>query len=401
MSEQEAVHVAAAAWLAKNWRGDRSLREWREILVDSGWGRPSWPSEWFGRGLDPVMDAVVHEEFRRGGAVGVAPGHAVEIIGPTLLRHASDQIRQLFLRCLLTGEDEWCQLFSEPGAGSDLAGLSAAAVPDGKNWRVTGQKTWSSGARDARFGLLLARTSKDGDRHSGITCFVLDMQAPGVQVRPIRQMNGHATFNEVFLTDVMIASDLLVGDVGQGWSVALTALALERRLSGGMAALPRRTDTPILLEAREEARALAAPFRWYRQRAGRPDLLIAAARASGHRNDAVLRQELVTVFGLVRTAEWTTARVRAARRAGRPTGPEGSIAKLHGSDIARRSAALHARIAGMSATITGEVGAGEGVIAEVVLSVPAASIAGGTDQIQRSVIAERILGLPREPSISD
>lgn len=382
-------------WLQEAWDPELSLREWRERLVSSGWGRPSWPIEWFGRGLPASADAAVEDIIRQHGAIGLAFTPGALLAGPTVLAHASDALKSRLLRPMLTGEDRWCQLFSEPDAGSDLASLTTRAVRDGDRFIVNGQKIWSSSANHAERGMLLARTGEKGSRHDGITFFALDMTQPGVDVRPIHQMNGHSSFNEVFLTDVEVIVDDVVGEVDAGWSVARTTLAHERRLNVSKHLAGRGATGRPIDEARAEAKVAMAPYSWYPQRSGRPDLLLATARDAGRLCDPTVRQEIAKVYTLARCAEWTAARARAGRAAGKAPGPEGSIGKLQGSAIAKASARTHSLIAGMSGLLT-EPTDGRPVVAEILTSVPAISIAGGTDEIQKNILAERILGLPRD-----
>ncbi|WP_214327513.1 acyl-CoA dehydrogenase family protein [Nonomuraea sediminis] len=387
-------------WLHENWDPELSLREWRERLADSGWGAPTWPREWCGRGLPPAAAQEVTEEFRRIGAVGPADGLGMHLAAPTVLAHGSDDLKRRFVRPTLTGEIHWCQLFSEPGSGSDLAGLRTRAHLDGDTWVISGQKVWNTSAHHADYGMLLARTDWDAPKHRGLTYFVLPMRQAGVEVRPLRQMNGHASFNEVFFEEARVPAANAVGAVNDGWTVALTTLAHERRMVDlGRRAVAGPDAGRCRREAAEESARAMEPYRWYPQRAGRPDLVIERAIASGRHTDPVVRQEIVKLITLVWTARWTSQRAAAARAAGRPPGPEGSLAKLASSDIARAAARVHALIAGPSGMLAGSDAPLGGTIAEVFLSVPAASLAGGTDEIQRTIIGERVLGLPKEPVV--
>jgi alkylation response protein AidB-like acyl-CoA dehydrogenase len=395
----EPLRAAVREWLAANWDPERPLVEWRRLLVDAGWGCPSWPPELGGRGLPADLAAVVTAELRRAGVPGPAVGVGMGLVAPTILAHGPDAVRRRFLRPIATGEERWCQLFSEPDAGSDLASLTTRAVRDGDEWVVSGQKVWTTGAAGADFGLLLARTDPEAPRHAGITCFAFPMRQPGVEVRPLRQMNGHASFNHVFITEARAPAANVVGEVGGGWAVARTTLAHERELIASIAAaLPPAGEGRTLPEAAEEAAAYLATYSWYPQRAGRPDLVAPQARATGAAADPTIRQGVARLVTLQRVAEWNTARARARRARGAPPGPEGSLAKLLASHIARTAAHLHARIAGAGAMLTGADSPLGGVVAEVLVSVPAQSIAGGTDEIQRSILAERWLGLPRDPT---
>jgi alkylation response protein AidB-like acyl-CoA dehydrogenase len=394
------VRAEVRAWLARHWDPERPLVEWRSLLVDSGWGCPAWPEAWYGRGLPPALAAVVDDELVRAGAVGVAGGSGMSLAAPTILEHGPDDLRARLLRPIATGQQRWCQLFSEPGNGSDLAGLSTRAERDGDEWVVNGQKLWTTGARKAAFGMLLARTDWDVPKHRGITYFALPMEQPGVEVRPLRQMNGYASFNEVFLTDARVPHANVVGVVGAGWRVAMTTLTHERGLpSARLFTAPPRGEGRTHREAAEEAADYFATYVWYPQRAGRPDLVPPQAREHGVGGDPVARQRIADLAVLERTSRWTAARARAGRATGRPPGPEGSVGKLAGSEIARRAAALHGAIAGAHGMLTGPDSPAGGLVAEILVSVPGQSIAGGTDEIQRNIVGERTLGLPKEPSV--
>jgi alkylation response protein AidB-like acyl-CoA dehydrogenase len=397
------VRAELRAWLEANWDPNLSLADWRSKLVDSGWGAPAWPRAWHGRDLPPALEAVVAEEMRRAGAVGVARSGVRGLAAATLLEHGGEFHKRKFLRRILTGEDNWCQLFSEPGSGSDLAGaLTRAELKDGR-WIINGQKVWTTSAHHADWGLLLARTDSNLPKHQGLSYFVLDMHQPGVEVRPLRQMNGHASFNQVFFTDAEVPAEHLVGELGGGWAVATTTLMHERRGADGMRLWGAASDRKgrIYDEERAEIATVNEPYKWYPQRAGRVDLIIERAKATGAIADPVVRQEIAKLLTLSRTAEWTARRARAAMAEGRPPGPEGSLGKLAASHVARAAAHVHTLISGAEAMLSGEDGALGGVIAEILVSVPAVSIAGGTDEIQRNIIAERVLRMPKEPRTDD
>jgi alkylation response protein AidB-like acyl-CoA dehydrogenase len=405
MTDLAEVRAQVAAWLAQAWDPELSLAQWRARLADSGWACPTWPREWCGRGLTAAAAGVVAQEFARAGAVGAPDGVGLNLAGPTILEHGSDELKRRFLRPTVTGEISWCQLFSEPAAGSDLAGLVARAERDGDGFVVSGQKVWNTSAQHADFGLLLARTDWDAPKHRGLSYFVLPMRQPGVEVRPLRQMNGHASFNEVFLDRASVPAGNVIGDVGGGWTVALATLAHERRLAPPARRPPASGLTGrAAREAAAESERAMAPYRWYPQRAGRPDLVIERAIAAGRHTDPLVRQEIIRLITLAWSARWTAQRAAAARALGRPPGPEGSVAKLASSNVARAAARVHALIAGPAGMLAGAddpAGEGEraGIHTEILLSVPAVSIAGGTDQIQRTILAERILGLAREPAV--
>ena len=398
-SAAAAVRREVYAWLAQHWNADASLAAWRGKLVDSGWGVPAWPRAWFGRDLPAALVPVVDEEFARCHALGVAKAGIRLLAAATLLEHGTEAQKKRYLRRILTGEDTWCQLFSEPGSGSDLAGAATRAEFDGERWIVNGQKVWTTSAHHADYGLLLARTDWDAPKHQGLSYFVLDMRQPGVEVRQLKQMNGHASFNQVFFTNAVVAPEDQVGASGNGWQVAITTLAHERRAAdriGGDAGAAERAG-PIYDEERTERAIALEPYKWYPQRAGRVDLVLDRARTTGAIGDPACRQEIARLLTLASSAEWTARRARAAQEQGRPQGPEGSLGKLAGSHVARLACHVHTLIAGADAMLAGPDGALDGLIAEILVSVPATSIAGGTDEIQRNIIAERVLGLPKEP----
>lgn len=401
MSEltEASVRTEVRTWLKANWNPDYGLVEWRNRLIDSGWGVPSWPKQWYGRELPLALERVVEEEMQRIGAVGVAKTGIRRLAAATLLVHGSDAQKERFLRRSLTGEDTWCQLFSEPGSGSDLAGAMTRAEFKGNRWVINGQKVWTTSAHHADWGLLLARTDWDKPKHQGLSYFVIDMHQPGVQVHPLRQMNGYASFNQVFFTDADVPPENLVAEVGRGWAVATTTLMHERRGADGLRTWGQASDRVgrIYDEERAENLTVMEPYKWYPQRAGRVDLILERAKQTGRNADPVVRQEIAKLLILSKTAEWTALRARAAQMQGRPQGPEGSLGKLVASHVARAAARVHTQISGADAMLSGEDGPMNGLIAEILVSVPAGSIAGGTDEIQRNIISERVLGMPKEP----
>ena len=398
MTDVAQVREELRRWIEAEWDPELSLVEWRARLADAGWACPTWPREWCGRSLPAAFAEIVADELASAGVPGAPDGVGMHLAAPTMLEHGSVDLKRRLLRPTVTGELIWCQLFSEPGAGSDLAGLTTRAERDGDDWIVTGQKVWNTGAAHAAFGLLLARTDWDVPKHRGITYFAIPMQQPGIEVRPLRQMNGHASFNEVFLDNARVPASNVIGAVNDGWKVALSTLAHERRLAPSRRiASGRRITGRAWREAIAERVAVSEPHKWYPQRAGRTDLVIERAAAAGKATDPVVRQEIVKLVALAWSAKWTAQRAAAARALGRPPGPEGSLGKLASSNIARAAARVHALIAGPSGMLAGSDSPLDGIIAEILLSVPAISIAGGTDEIQHNIIAERILGLPREP----
>ena len=398
-SEQVAEKIRGefAAWLSTAWKSELSLREWREVFVDSGWAVPHWPQEHYGKGLPVWSEGVIARELKRVGAPGLPIGGGTFLAAPTILDHGSNDLQQKFLRDILVGATTWCQLFSEPGAGSDLAGLSTKAVRDGDEWVINGQKVWNTSAHHADYGILLARTDAEASKHSGISYFVIPMKQAGVLVRPLRQMNHHRSFNEVFLTDARVPSDWIVGEENNGWAVALTTLAYERKFGATFGDLRAPGTGRAAREAHHEWLEYMETYKWYPQRAGRVDLIVPRLVETGHNTDPIARDDAMKVVSLQRVSALTAERARVQRELGNPPGAEGSVGKLATSMAARGAAEVHAHITGAHAMLDSSDESIEGVISEVILSVPAQSIAGGTDEIQKNILGERILGLPREP----
>jgi len=341
---------------------------WQQAKDDAGYAAPGWPLAWGGAGLPAEYARAFGEEE----AAFVTPPGAelfsvtVRLIAPTIATFGTAVQQERFLRPLRRAEVLACQLFSEPGAGSDLANVSCRAVRDGNEWVVTGQKVWTSGAPHAAYGELIARTDFDAPKHKGLTAFLVPLDAPGVEIRPIRQMTGGASFSEVFFTDVRIADDLRLGAVGDGWRVALTTLGFERSHSGSSRRRPGGTF----------------------------EQLAAAARHFGRADDPPVRQGLADVYIGATLLRLNAERVAAAARAGHAPGPEGSIGKLAWTQHMARLTEVATEVLGPRlAADTGEWGAYAWT--EHVLGAPGYRIAGGSDEIQRNIIAERVLGLPR------
>ena len=395
----EQIRSEVLAWLDANWRIDRPLIEWREILLEGGWAAPHWPEEWFGRGFTIDQTMVVAEVFRERDVVPAAQVGPRGLASETILACGSDDQKRRYLRPILTGEHTWCQLFSEPGSGSDLAGLSTRAeFKDGK-WIINGQKVWNTSAHHADFGLLVARSDWDVPKHQGISYFLLDMRQPGVEARPLKQMNGHQSFNEVFMTNAVVPPEDLIGGEGNGWHVAKTTLSFERRgfsrrVRGSSLAGPKQG--PIYAEYEEELQIAVEPYTWYPQREGRVDLVLPRARETGAIADPAVRQEIAKLICLYTGARLASDSAEAKRKAGTTDIiPAGSIGKLAASVIARQASLVHTMISGADAMRSGPESAADGLIAEILVSVPAISIAGGTDEIQRNIISERVLGMPK------
>ena len=400
MPTNEEIRTEVAQWLNANWSPDRSLREWREILVDGGWAAPTWPSSCFGREFTSEQAAVADEVFREKGALGAAQTGVGWLASETILVHGNEDQKQRYLRSILTGEHAWCQLFSEPGSGSDLAGASTRAEKKDGKWIINGQKVWNTNAHRADFGLLLARTDWDLPKHQGLSYFLINMHQPGVEVRPLKQMNGHASFNEVFMADAEIPEQDMLGKEGEGWRIAGTTLSRERRGFAGdrTGSSLKDLDGPIYEEYRQELASAHEPYNWYPQREGRVDLVMRRARATGAIRDPAIRQEIAKLISMKEAANLASAVAEQTRRTGsNEIIPAGSIGKLAKSNIARQASLVHTMISGADAMLSGPDSAEDGIVSEILVSVPAISIAGGTDEIQKNIISERVLGMPKEP----
>ena len=394
------VRREVEAWLDAHWSPDRTLLEWRNILVDGGWAAPHWPTDWYGKGFDPAQTAIVRAAFAKKGAVGAAQSGPSSLAAETILSHGSDDQKQRYLRSILTGEHAWCQLFSEPGSGSDLAGSSTKAESIDGQWIVSGQKVWNTSAHHADYGILLARSNFDLPKHQGLSYYLINMRQPGVEVRPLKQMNGHASFNEVFMTNAVVAAEDLIGGEGNGWAVAATTLSFERRgfsstKDSGSLQGPRVGQ--IYDEFAREIKIANEPYTWYPQRQGRVDLVIPRAKATGAIKDPAVRQEIAKLISMHKASALASAAAESRRKSGtNEVIPAGSIGKLAASVIARQASHVHTMISGADAMRSGTQSAESGMIAETLISTPAISIAGGTDEIQRNIISERVLGMPKE-----
>jgi alkylation response protein AidB-like acyl-CoA dehydrogenase len=352
-------------------------RLWQGRRFDAGLGWITGPVEFGGRGLstahDLLYDAIEAEyDVPDTGVLSVI---GLGMIGPTILAHAQPHISRTYLPAMYSGQVIACQLFSEPGAGSDLASLSTKAEKDeAKNeWVLNGQKVWTSIAQHADIGLALCRTSPDQPKHKGITAFLVNMKAPGVEVRPLRQMTGGADFNEVFLTDVRVRDDYRLGSVDDGWRVALTTLMNERATVGGEGAGPA-------------GRVLSLPF------------LTALLKANGRIDDGAARRQLAALHADMTATEYLNRQMARRMRGGQQPGPEASVSKLMYGQNLTRGTHFAAEIVGPK--LTADTGAwGAFSWTELLLSTPALRILGGTEEIMKNILAERVLGLPKEPGI--
>jgi alkylation response protein AidB-like acyl-CoA dehydrogenase len=411
------LETELVSWLTEHWDPDSTVADWWERLAMAGWSAPSWPAKWYGQDMAPSEAVRVQQIIADFGALGAPGGLGLLLAGPTIAAQGTDEQRDRYLRDIVTGQKAWCQLFSEPGAGSDLAGLSTSAVRDGDQWIVNGQKVWTSTGTTADLGMLLARTDPDVPKHQGITYFAVDMHQPGVDVRPLREMTGRALFNEVFLTDVVVDDDAAIGGVNNGWAVANTTLGFERAgLGAGGGSAAGGLAGPGTVTGDLDRRA--GDFVGQRGRRGggggmgfsSREALTELATANGTIADATVRQDLMRLYSLYEIARYTRLRQRALAVRGRSVPGLGNIAKLSMSEILRQTRDLGLRILGARGMLHGYKAEEAKALAErdgnslaigvteAALFAQGPSIYGGTDEIQHNIIGERVLGLPREPS---
>jgi alkylation response protein AidB-like acyl-CoA dehydrogenase len=454
-------------WLAGNWDPDLTVAAWWERLGLAGWAAPLLPVGRYGRGLSRGDALRVARAIAEHGALGGPVGLGLGLAAPTIATHGTPEQVERYVRDIVTGQQGWCQLFSEPGAGSDLAGLQTRAVRDGDEWVVNGQKVWTSGGHLADLGMLLARTDPGVPKHQGITWFVLDMHQPGVEVRPLREMTGNTMFSEVFLTDATVADDARIGDANDGWAVANTTLVHERsgmgeRAAGGGPRLgfgfaragtvagdldrragdlvgPRRpggrpspagapgsaarASAPAPTAARVSAQIptaapasaqvpaapAAAPLPGHRGRTSPAAPLVELARRFGRAGDPAVRRGLVQAHVLGELSRLNAERNKAVRAARGEIAGIANFSKLLMADILRHNRDLGLQILGARGMLHAYDGPGRESLADVpggnaaalttaqALQAQALPIFGGTDQIQRNILGERVLGLPKEP----
>jgi len=352
-----------------------AARDWQRTRYENGFGWISGPPQYGGRGLTPVHE-LVYDSIEAGYDVpdtGTLSVIGLGMIGPTILAHGQQAVKDRYLPAMYRGDAIACQLFSEPDAGSDLAGLRTRAVADGDSWILDGQKVWTSVAQHSQIGMALCRTDPGAPKHKGITAFLVDLSAPGVEVRPLRQMTGGSDFNEVFLTGVRVPDDHRLGEVNGGWRVALTTLMNERATVGSEGTGP-------------VAGALT------------PERLSALMRATWTWDDRALRRDLSELLADMTATAYLNARAFRRMQGGVAPGPEMSVAKLMYAQNLTRAAHFVSHVLGPRIIAdTGEWGSY--AWAELLLATPALRILGGTEEIMKNILAERVLGLPKEPGI--
>jgi alkylation response protein AidB-like acyl-CoA dehydrogenase len=414
-------------WLSDNWDPDLTVAGWWERLGLAGWAAPSLPAGSFGRGVSRSDAQRIHQHIAAHGALGAPTGLGMLLAAPTIVAHGTRTQIDRYVPDIVTGRQAWCQLFSEPSAGSDLAGVQSRAERDGDEWIVNGQKVWTSGGHYADMGMLLARTDPGVPKHQGITYFACPMHQSGVDVRPLREMTGRALFNEVFLTDARVPGDGVIGGENQGWAVANTTLMNERSGLGsgasapvGSAALPGTVAGHLERRAGdfvEPVRPGAGPGSGDGESgvlalmSGGADLLISMARETSAASDPLVRQDLARLYTLAELGRFNSLRLKGVRESGSDIPGMPNLAKLSMSQIVRLTREIGLRIIGAGGMLHAYDDADRrklveatgrplhALVTELALLSPAPSIYGGTDQVQRNIIGERVLGLAREPGV--
>ena len=401
-ADAETVRAAVEAFCDDNWNPDLEIGQWWRLLAAAGYAHPMLPESAGGLGYGADQSALVSLVLAERNVLGPPGGLGRMLAAPTIAIHGTPGQIERFVPEILDGRVGWCQLFSEPNAGSDLAGLQCRAERDGDEWIITGQKVWTSGGQVADRGMLLARTDPDQPKHAGISWFAFDMDQPGVEVRPLTEMTGRALFNEVFIDEARVADSALIGGLNNGWRVANTTLMVERASLGSSG---RKPPEPIpgpkggILNRRagdfiagtsgaatDSVPSLGIDMWWW---------LVGLARKNGAIASRVLRDDLMRLYGLI---EINRLSIQRAKAGGSASAATPNIAKLTMSELSRSFRDIGLRLIGADGMLMGDSDAQSGGhLAEVALFSPAPSIYGGTDQVQRNIIGERVLGLPKEP----
>ena len=374
----------ASSWLAENAPTDDAFRAlspleqakvWQKQKYDAGWACIGWAPEFGGRGASAIEEVIWRQEESQYDLPANFFLIGQGMIGPTLMAWASDEDKARFLPPLASGEEVWCQLFSEPAGGSDLAALRTRAERDGDDWVINGQKIWTSGAHYSDYGVIVVRTDPTAPKHKGLSYFYVDMKAPGVEIKPIKQLTGDSDFNEVYFTDVRVSDSQRLGEVGQGWQVSLTTLMNERAAIGGSFG---QMDVSLAMSVAEEVEI-----------DGRPAL-----------EDAAVRARIANWYVQEAGLKYTGYRSLTALSRGALPGPENSIGKLVGAPKMQAMSSYLMDLLGASGAIADEsLAAKAGIIQRAYMGAPGLRIAGGTDEIMANIIAERVLGLPQEPRL--
>jgi alkylation response protein AidB-like acyl-CoA dehydrogenase len=347
-------------------------KAWAAKVYDAGFGWITGPEQYGGRGLSKEYERAYQSlESQYAVPSQACRGIGLGMIAPTILAHGTELAKQKYLKALYRGDIIACQLFSEPNAGSDVASLQTKAIKDGDEWVITGQKVWTSGAHYSDIGEVICRTDPEAPKHKGITAFIVDMHAKGVEVKPLRQMTGGASFNEVFFNEVRVKDDHRLGEINQGWSVAITTLMNERAAIGGGGGGVGGS--------------------------GMNNRLLELIRYLGLSDDELVRQNYVTIYINSKVAAYTGMRAMAKIKAGQLPGPEMSIGKLSLTENLRRISSLVSQVLGPKLAADNNEWGTFGW-SGLVLGVPGLRLAGGTDEIMKNIVAERVLGLPKDPA---
>ena len=353
-----------------------AAQAWQVKKADAGWACITWPREYGGREATSIQAVIWGQEESRFNVPPNVFSIGLGMAGPTLMAHGTDEQKSRWLPKMLRGAEIWCQLFSEPAAGSDLAGLRTRAERDGDEWVVNGQKIWTSGAHYSKWGILVTRTDPNVPKHAGLTYFVVDMESPGIEVRPIKQITGGANFSEVFFTEVRIPDANRLSEAGNGWAVAITTLMNERTSIGGVGGGGGIRDLIELARNSKDAR-------------GRPAL-----------ESAAVREKIADFYVRTKGLQYTSYRTLTALSRGQTPGPEGSIGKLVSAKMRQEMASLALELQGAAGAVLDEdVAAQKAEWQQAYLWAPGMRIAGGTDEVMRNIIAERVLRLPPEPRL--
>ncbi|MFW6074362.1 MAG: acyl-CoA dehydrogenase family protein [Chloroflexota bacterium] len=389
-TEDDQFRAHVRDWLAANMpkqklRTMAERQEWHRQLYEAGFVGMGWPTEYGGRNARPMEQAIVAEELAKANAPAGVNQLAISIVGPTLIHHGTDEQRQRYLKNILTGEELWCQLYSEPNSGSDLASLQTRAEIDGDTFIINGQKIWTSGGHHSDWGLMLARTDPRAQKHNGISCILVDLRSEGVEARPLKQMNGDTGFSEIFFQNVVVPADNLVGELNTGWRIAQTTLSYERGGSLMAAVSQQQRQFQRLIEVAGQMQSNGASAL----------------------DDPLNRQRIAEIYREIEVLRYAALRILSRLEKGQRPGPESSIAKLHRSEANKRIQALVLEILGPyglqaadlppELSLSDDVAYGEaGSWAHAIAGSYGGTIAAGTSEVQKNILGERVLGLPKE-----
>ena len=388
--EDQAFRQEVRSWLEANVpqtkiRTMEERQKWHRKLYDAGYIGMGWPKEYGGREARPMEQAIVAEEMARINAPAGVNGLGIAIVGPTLIHHGTNDQKKRFLKNILTGEELWCQLYSEPNSGSDLASLQCRAEIDGDTFIVNGQKIWTSGGHHSDWGLMLTRTDPRAQKHDGISCMLVDLRSDGVEARPLKQINGDTGFSEIFFSNVVVPADNLIGELNTGWRIAQTTLSYER---GGSLMAAVSQNQRVFRRLLDVVNAL--------EKNGKPAT-----------DDPIIRRRIGEVYREIEVLRYAAMRILSRLEKGQRPGPESSVAKLHRSEVNKRIQNLINDIVGPYGLLAADapdllslepnVEYGEaGSWAHSLAGSYGGTIAAGTSEVQKNILGERVLGMPKE-----